>query len=117
MNEMKKAMDASVEKVMYIMVKDYREWSDRGDSKNYEIRMRMADEYETKIRYEVGRKYIKVIHDNSVSLFVVNCTDDKKFQYGDCLKPAGWRTPARNFARCNVFDTISCEKNIRWTGL
>ena len=54
----------------------------------------------------MGKKYVKVVTNESVCAFVVACTNDKKFQYGDILKPACWKTPARNFARGNIFDSV-----------
>lgn len=59
-----------------------------------------------------GKKYIKVIREGSVWGFIVNVDDDAKFKYGDILKPAGWKAPARNAARGNLFTGY----NINWTG-
>jgi hypothetical protein len=64
--------------------------------------------------YEVkeGRKYIKIIRNNSVSVFISK-VDFKHFKKGDVLKPANWNTPALNRARGNVFDQ---GYPINWTG-
>lgn len=113
--DMKDRMEAGVEILMNVMKNDYLEWSRRGrDPKGRSHEM--YEEFCNKLHYTVGRKYIKVVSDNSVSAFIVNCVDDKKFQFGDVLLPAGWAAPARNHARCSVFDTISMERNMRWTG-
>lgn len=56
--------------------------------------------------YSKGRKYAKIIHDNSVWGFVamqdVN-TKNKNFKKGDLLKAAGWNSPAKH-ARGNIFE-------------
>ena len=39
--------------------------------------------------------------------------NDKKFQYGDILKAAGWNSPARNAARGNVMEG---GYTVQWTG-
>jgi len=62
----------------------------------------------------MGKKYIKVTDGRSVKAFVVACDNDKKFEYGDILKPAGWKAPARNFRRGNVLDRSF--NAVRWTG-
>ena len=68
--------------------------------------------YKEGLRYTSGQKYVKVFSGNSVTAFIVNCTTDKKFKYGDILKPAGCNAPAKNAARGNVFG----EYRINWTG-
>ena len=92
---------------------DYRKWMKDDDP----IKKRMCSEYLASLTYYMGKKYVMVIAYNSVCAFVVACTNDKKFQYGDILKPAGWKTPARNFARGNIFDSVDKRfARVRWTG-
>ena len=94
---------------------DYALWSDLGDDPNG-TRARMSEEYSASLQYYMGKKYVKVTDGRSVKAFIVACTDDRKFQYGDILKPAGWRAPARNFARGNIFDVENGFNSVRWTG-
>ena len=73
-------------------------------------------EFKNGIDHICGSKYIKVIRrDNQTSVhsFIVNIYDDKKFKYGDILKAASWKTPARNFARGNIFENYK----VRWVGM
>jgi len=112
------------------MKEDYHRWSMSGRVtppvittstdfiRETEIRERMEEEYNTGLGYEVHTKYIKVVSDKhgscSVCAFVVNTENDKKFRFGDILKPAGWRGPTRNFARGNILD--GDFRGLRWTG-
>jgi hypothetical protein len=53
------------------------------------------------ISYEPGRRYIRIIstyHDQRSCFGFVDATN------GDVLKSAGWKAPAKNFARGNIFD-------------
>lgn len=85
-----------------------------GYSPMSEIRAEMIKEFDAAIRYEIHRKFIKVITGphTSVHSFVM-LADDGKFKRGDILKAASWRGPAKNFARGNVLGAL---KNVRWTG-
>ena len=105
------------------MREDYRGWSGRSNARHPErvadengetVSDRMCREYCTSLEYSMGKKYIKVTDGESVKAFVVAVDDDKKFEYGDILMPAGWKTPARNFRRGNVLERTF--DRIRWTG-
>ena len=105
------------------MRSDYKSWSDSSNARNPErvrdengetVSDRMYREYCASLEYSMGKKYVKVTDGRSVKAFVVACDNDKKFEYGDILKPAGWKTPARNFRRGNVLDRSFGA--VRWTG-
>lgn len=91
----------------------YRSTSRNGTRELNDVNKRMIDEFNAEIGYDVGRKYVKITRNNGGSVWgFVMLEDDSKFKAGDILKAAGWATPARNFARGNVFG----EYNVRWTG-
>ena len=69
-------------------------------------------EYDSKTRVDIGRKFIKVVQENTVFAFIVK-EDNGIFKKGDILKPAGYRAPAKNSARGNV---LSGNYYIQWTG-
>ena len=69
-------------------------------------------EYDSKTRVDIGRKFIKVVQENTVFAFIVK-EDTDKFKKGDILKPAGYNAPAQNAARGNV---LTGDYYINWTG-
>ena len=110
------------------MKEDYHKWSMMGRTvhqntddfiREIEIREEMEAEYGKGLHYEEHTKYIKVMSSSRggglcVKCFVVNTENDKKFRFGDILKPAGWKGPARNFARGNILENDF--RGVRWTG-
>ena len=80
------------------------------------IRENGVIEFKAGLSHKCGSKYIKVTKNlgdqTSVHSFIVNTHDDKKFNYGDILKAASWKAPARNFSRGNIFG----EYKVKWTG-
>jgi len=64
-----------------------------------------------------GRKFIKVVNDNSVWGFVAKVDGVHKgvpMVKGDILKAAGWRAPAKH-SRGSIFDK-EMHKSFSWTG-
>jgi hypothetical protein len=88
--------------------KDYAGWGEQS-----EIRKQMIQEFNTSIRAEEGRKFIKVITGHSVHSFIVK-EDMGRFKRGDILKAASWAAPAKNFARGNIL--LGTWAAVRWTG-
>ena len=120
MNMMADKMTERLGELLDHMKSDYRAWADRGPDP-HGTRASMYEDFCKSLDFTYGKKYIKVLrregdYHSSVCAFIVNTENDKKFAYGDILKPAGWAAPARNFARGSVFDTISMKKCVRWTG-
>ena len=100
---------------------DYENWTLgskallSADNIEKRIKENSVIEFKNGIDHICGSKYIKVIRrDNQTSVhsFIVNIYDDDKFKYGDILKAASWKSPARNFARGNIFE----EYKVKWTG-
>lgn len=43
--------------------------------------------------------------------------DTGKFAAGDVMKCDGWKKPALNFARGNIFDNAHGTERVKWTGV
>jgi hypothetical protein len=95
------------------MVDDYAAWTNRSLADRPDFAKERIEEFKNGFSVRVGKKYIKIVSDNSVKAFIVNTDDDKKFKKGDLLKPAGFAAPARNSARGNVLEG---RFSGRWTG-
>ena len=88
---------------------------------------KMNQEFKEGLGYTLGQKYLRVVMDRHSGASVwgfVACKNFKvkskrktgpeyvTFQEGDLLKSAGWKTPALNSPRGNIFDNYS----VAWTG-
>ena len=71
-----------------------------------------VDNWDSKTKVSMGKKYIKIVQDTGVFCFVVK-EDFKHFKKGDILKAAGYNAPALNSARGNV---LTGNYHIQWTG-
>ena len=102
-----KAMDRLVENIN----KDYMGWRTR--SKYDDMPGAFPD---VDITIKPGRKFIKIIRDNSVWGFVAKSDGMHKgvpMKTGDVLKAAGWASPAKH-TRGNIFDNK--QDYFSWTG-
>ena len=104
-----KSVLSGLSKMKAAMIADYADFMVPDTDTKKKMNADYADTYD--IRY--GKKYIKIVCDNSVAAFVVGVDNDKVFKKGDILKPAGWAAPARNAARGNILDG---NYPINWTG-
>ena len=71
--------------------------------------------YANGIRYTKGPKYLRVInHEEDGQTMVHSFINLKnpKFEFGDVLMSKGWKAPATNHARGNIFKNY----RISWTG-
>lgn len=108
-------MNEAIQNLMGRIVADYNDWTNRvAKGELSEHNLAMMQEFEEKVTYKEGNKYIRLFQGGSVWGFVVNTENDKQFNYGDILMAAGYNKPARNKARGNVFDLENTR--VQWTG-
>jgi len=109
-------LEAGIEAIKEASIEDYNQWTANW-SNDYSHRDDFQKEFAEGLVHSVGQKYIKIITRSdtqpSVHSFIVATDSDSKFRRGDVLKPAGWKTPARNKPRGNVFDG---DFPMQWTG-
>jgi len=79
-----------------------------------EFAAKQVKSFNESFRIDVGSSYARIVKDGSVHSFVVLKTG--QFKVGDILKPAGWKTPAKNFSRGNVMNAASYA-NVQWSGV
>ena len=104
-----KSVLSGLGKMKAAMIADYAKFMVPDTDSKKKMNANFIDTFD--IRY--GKKYIKIVCNNSVAAFVVGVDNDKVFKKGDILKPAGWAAPARNAARGNILDG---NYPINWTG-
>jgi len=102
------SLDDGIKNMIDAMVEDYGMFSTTTLNNNIE----MFNQYKNSFKILNGRKFIKIINDNSVKAFIVK-EDFKHFKKGDVLKAASWKAPALNKSRGNV---LTGNYAIQWTG-
>ena len=123
--EMVTALGDHTNDLLDLIREDYSDWSelcekyDGASESRKKIKDEMIEDFNEGLTFEKGRKYLKIISSRRngqrcVWGFVVACTNDKKFEFGDILKAGGWAAPARNFSRGNVFKLGA--RRFRWSG-
>ena len=100
--------DSALNRLVENIHEDYQGWSSRIE---YSSGVEKVD-----ITIKPGRKFIKIIRDNSVWGFVAKTDGVHKgvpMIAGDVLKAAGWSAPAKH-TRGNIFDNK--QDYFSWTG-
>ena len=103
-NPIKGDFDEAMDKLLENIHLDYVKWC---NGRNME---------EDKLSVKPGRKFIKIIRDNSVWGFVAKKDGVHKglpMKSGDVLKAAGWSAPAKH-TRGNIFNKN--QDYFQWTG-
>ena len=97
------SFDEAMDNLLLTIQVAYDNWSNNGKTLDLSLKH--------------GRKFIKVVHDNSVWGFVAKVDGVHKglpMLKGDILKAAGWRAPAKH-SRGSIFDS-EMHKSFSWTG-
>ena len=100
------SFDDAMDNLLVKIQEDYNKWGSRsGINKKMDLSLKP------------GRKFIKVVHNNSVWGFVAKVDGVHKglpMLKGDILKAAGWSAPAKH-SRGSIFDS-EMHKSFSWTG-
>ena len=100
------SFDEAMDTLLVKIQEDYDKWGSRA---NIDKKMDLS--------LKPGRKFIKVVHDNSVWGFVAKVDGVHKgvpMLKGDILKAATWSQPAKH-SRGSIFDK-EMHKSFSWTG-
>ena len=85
-------------------------------NKNYHKSFPSRENKDMLLSLVAGRKFVKVVQDNSVWGFIAKKDGEHKglpMKVGDVFKPAGWASAAK-YTRGNIFDTNTDW--FAWTG-
>ena len=107
-----KTLDEGIKNLMAGAKQDYVRMSTSGGRELTGYSKEQVDNWDSKTKVSMGKKYVKIVQENGVFAFIVK-EDFKHFKKGDILKAAGWNAPALNSARGNV---LTGNYNIQWTG-
>ena len=100
------SFDEAMDTLLVKIQEDYNKWGSRA---NIDKKMDLS--------LKPGRKFIKVVHNNSVWGFVAKVDGVHKgvpMLKGDILKAATWCAPAKH-SRGSIFDS-EMHKSFSWTG-
>ena len=100
------SFDEAMDTLLVKIQEDYNKWGSRA---NIDKKMDLS--------LKPGRKFIKVVHNNSVWGFVAKVDGVHKgvpMLKGDILKAATWSQPAKH-SRGSIFDK-EMHKSFSWTG-
>ena len=93
------------------IVESYAKFNNRGDRYLSKVWAESYEKFVAGLEYRPGRKYLKIISNNSVWGFIN--LKNENFKEGDILKAANYNAPTLNKARGNIFND---NYEISWTG-
>ena len=106
-------MQKEINTLIQAIKTDYINWTTSNGTKEMSSYSQgVVDSMEDNIQVKEGKKYIKIIRENSVWGFISK-VDFKHLRKGDILKAAGYNAPALNAPRGNILDG---GYTVRWTG-
>ena len=101
------SFDEAMDNLLVKIQENYDEWYSRTDYESKKMNLSLKP----------GRKFIKVVHDNSVWGFISLVDGEHKgapIKIGDIMKAESWRAAAKH-SRGNIFDK-EFHKSFSWTG-
>ena len=121
MIDYKKKYDSAISDLLIEIGKDYDSWNGIEpprdmDELTLKIKTESSHRFKNELRITAGRKFDKIISDNSVWGFVAKKDGVLKcisYFTGDVFKAASWRAPAKH-VRGSVFD--GSTNWFSWTG-
>ena len=93
------------------IIESYAKFNNRGDRYLTKVWAASYEKFVAGLEYRPGRKYLKIVSDNSVWGFIN--LKNENFKEGDILKAANYNAPTLNKARGNIFND---NYEISWTG-
>ena len=99
--------DVHMQQYMDAIKKSYIETSGSKDTDHFSVEIESGSLYD---------KVVVCMYGNHSSHSYVCRRDTGKFVYGDILKSASWKTPAKNKSRGNIF-TPASYSHVRWSGI
>lgn len=119
-SDTKKTYDSAVDNLIVGIGNDYDRWSNpNGDGVDEQMKLikeASSVRFKKNLYVKSGRKFDKVIHDNSVWGFVAKKNGEHKgipYFTGDVFKAATWRAPAKHVRGSIFYDGSDWYA---WTG-
>ena len=101
-----------IDELKNVIIHDYERFISRGLALTDDEKAERVAKF-SQMQVTEGKLYYKICNQGGgVWGFIVK-KDGEKFKTGDILKAASWSSPAKNFARGNIFSNIS---HFKWTG-
>jgi len=101
-----------IESLKDAIIEDYARFISNGVALTDDEKAEQLSKF-SQMQVTEGKLYYKVCNQRGGAWGFIVKKDDGKFKSGDILKAASWSSPAKNFARGNIFSNLS---HLQWTG-